>query len=243
MATDTARPGSRSDLASARPAAPGPYTRNDAPIAGIEPMPAEVDPIREDQPLDPAELRAADALLLGRIRDRDERAIEELYARYSGPLYSLAYRVTGAERFAQEVVQDVFMAVWREAGRFDPTRGALGPWLYSMARHKSIDLVRREQTHRKRAADVDLELEVAADDVDREAWHNLRREKVVEAIGHLPEAQRIALELAFFGGLTHVEVAGQLGIPLGTAKTRIRTALLRLRDILGDSVSEAETAR
>ncbi len=242
MATDISRPGSIRGRPPG-PVAAGPYTRDGAPIAGIEPMATEVDAIREDQPLDPAELRAADASLLGRIRDRDERAIEELYARYSGPLYSLAYRVTGAERFAQEVVQDVFMAVWREAGRFDPTRGALGPWLYSMARHKSIDLVRREQTHRKRAADVDLELEVAADDVDREAWHNLRREKVVEAIGQLPEAQRVALELAFFGGLTHVEVAAQLGIPLGTAKTRIRTALLRLRDILGDSVSETELAR
>ncbi len=218
------------------------YTRADGPVVGIAPKATEADPIGEHLALDPAALRAADAVLLGRIRDRDERAIEELYARYSGPLYSLAYQVTGAERFAQEVVQDVFMAVWRDAGRFDPTRGALGPWLYSMARHKAIDLVRREQTHRKRAADVDLELEMASDDVDREAWHNVRREKVVEAIAHLPEAQRIALELAFFAGLTHVEVADKLGIPLGTAKTRIRTALLRLRDILGDSVSEGELA-
>lgn len=229
-------------LGSALAATADPYTRADGPIAGIAPKAKEVDPIPEDRPLDPTELRAADARLLGRIRDRDERAIEELYARYSGPLYSLAYQVTGAERFAQEVVQDVFMAVWRDAGRFDPTRGALGPWLYSMARHKAIDLVRREQTHRKRAADVDLELEVSSDDVDREAWHNVRREKVIEAIAHLPEAQRVALELAFFAGLTHVEVADKLGIPLGTAKTRIRTALLRLRDILGDSVSEAELA-
>ena len=135
------------------------------------------------------------------------------------------------------------MAVWRDAGRFDPARGALGPWLYSLARHKAIDLVRREQTHRKRAADVDLELEVAADDVDRDAWQNVRRETVVEAIAVLPDAQRVALELAFFAGLTHVEVADRLGIPLGTAKTRIRTALLRLRDVLGDSVSEAEIDR
>ncbi len=231
-----------SALGSPRTSMNYPYTRVAVPIPGIAPNVTEVALIREDPPLDPAVLRAADATLLGRIRDRDERAIEELYARYSGPLYSLAYQVTGAERFAQEVVQDVFMAVWREAGRFDPTRGALGPWLYSMARHKAIDLVRREQTHRKRAADVDLELEMASDDVDREAWHNVRREKVVEAIGHLPEAQRVALELAFFAGLTHVEVADKLGIPLGTAKTRIRTALLRLRDILGDSVSEAEPA-
>lgn len=220
-----------------------PYTRVGTLGAATPPLAREEIRIGTDRPTDAGEQRAADARLLGRIRDRDERAIEELYGRYSGPLYSLAYQVTGAERFAQEVVQDVFLAVWRDAGRFDPTRGALGPWLYSLARHKAIDLVRREQTHRKRAADVDLELEVAADDVDREAWQNVRREKVVEAIQALPEAQRVALELAFFAGLTHVEVADKLGIPLGTAKTRIRTALLKLRDILGDSVSEAEVDR
>lgn len=185
--------------------------------------------------------RAEDAALLARIVDRDERAVEALYARYSGPLYSLAYQVTGAERFAQEVVQEVFVAVWNQASRFDPTRGSLGPWLFSLARHKAIDLVRREQNHRKRAAaEVDMELEVAPDDVAHEAWTNVRRERVREAIAGLNEIQRTALELAFFAGLTHVEVAEQLGIPLGTAKTRIRTALLKLRDALGDSVSEHE---
>jgi RNA polymerase sigma-70 factor (ECF subfamily) len=93
---------------------------------------------------------------------------------------------------------------------------------------------------RKRTADVDLEFEVAADDVDREAWMNLRRDRVREAVAGLTEPQRTALELAFFGGLTHVEVAERLGIPLGTAKTRIRTALLNLREALGASLSEHE---
>ena len=184
--------------------------------------------------------RAEDAALLARIVERDERAVEALYARYSGPLYSLAYQVTGADRFAQEVVQEVFIAVWKDASRFDPTRGALGPWLFSLARHKAIDLVRREQNIRKRTADVDMELEVASDDVDREVWQNLRRDRVRAAIAELSEPQRTALELAFFAGLTHVEVADRLGIPLGTAKTRIRTALLKLRDALGTSVSEDE---
>lgn len=185
--------------------------------------------------------RAEDAALLARIVERDERAVESLYARYSGPLYSLAYQVTGAERFAQEVVQEVFITVWNQAERFDPTRGSLGPWLFSLARHKAIDLVRREQNHRKRAvADVDMELETAPDDVAHEAWTNVRRERVREAIAGLNDTQRTALELAFFAGLTHVEVADRLGIPLGTAKTRIRTALLKLRDALGTSVSDDE---
>jgi RNA polymerase sigma-70 factor (ECF subfamily) len=197
------------------------------------------------EPIDPerAARRAEDAALLARIVDRDERAVEALYGRYSGPLYSLAYQVTGADRFAQEVVQEVFVAVWRQAERFDPARGAVGPWLFSLARHKAIDLVRREANHRKRAADVDPELEVAPDDVDDEAWQNLRRDRVRAALAVLTEPQRTALELAFFAGLTHVEVAERLGIPLGTAKTRIRSALLKLRDALGTSLDEGEDAR
>lgn len=184
--------------------------------------------------------RAQESALLSRIRDRDERAVEELYARYSGPLYSLAYQVTGSDRFAQDVVQEVFIAVWKDAGRFDPARGALGPWLFSLARHKAIDLVRRESTVRKRTVDVDLAFEKAPDDVDQEAWLRVQRERVRAAVAELPENQRVALELAFFAGLTHVEVAEQLGIPLGTAKTRIRTALLKLREIIGTSLAEAE---
>ena len=186
------------------------------------------------------EQRAPDAALLLRVRDRDERAIEALYTRYSGPLYSLAYRVTGADRYAQDVVQEVFIALWKDAGRYDPSRGALSSWLFALARHKAIDLVRKEANVRKHTADVDLEFREADDDVDQEAWLRLRRDTVRAAITQLPEAQRAALELAFFGGLTHVEVAEQLDIPLGTAKTRIRTALLRLRDILGPSVSETD---
>ncbi|MFP5342311.1 MAG: sigma-70 family RNA polymerase sigma factor [Candidatus Limnocylindria bacterium] len=184
--------------------------------------------------------RAEDAALFARIVERDERAVEALYARYSGPLYSLAYQVTGADRFAQEVVQEVFIAVWKDAARFDPARGAVAPWLFSLGRHKAIDLVRREANIRKRTADVDLEFEVAGDDVDQEAWQRIRRDRVRAAMADLSEPQRTALELAFFAGLTHVEVAERLGIPLGTAKTRIRSALLKLRDALGASVSEHE---
>ena len=190
----------------------------------------------------PDDRRAEEAALLVRIRERDERAIEALHERYSGPLYSLAYQVTGGDRFAQDVVQEVFVAVWKNAGRFDPARGSLSSWLFALARHKAIDLVRREANVRRHTADVDLELEEAADDVDQEAWRRVRRDAVRAAMAELPEAQRVALEMAFFGGLTHVEVSEALGIPLGTAKTRIRTALLRLRDILGQSVAEVAEA-
>jgi RNA polymerase sigma-70 factor (ECF subfamily) len=189
-------------------------------------------------PLD--QRRAEEAVLLVRIREQDERAIEALYERYSGPLYSLAYQVTGGDRFAQDVVQEVFVAVWKNAGRFDPARGSLSSWLFALARHKAIDLVRKEANVRRHTADVDLEFEESPDDVDQEAWLRLRRDAVRKAMIALPEAQRTALELAFFRGLTHVEVSEALGIPLGTAKTRIRTALLKLRDILGQSVAEMD---
>jgi RNA polymerase sigma-70 factor, ECF subfamily len=182
--------------------------------------------------------------LLLRIRDRDEDAVTELYRRYSGPLYSLAYQVTGTDRFAQDVVQETFLSVWRDASRFDPARGAVSSWLFALARHKSIDLLRREANVRKRyAPETELERREAPDDVDRQAWLNIRRERVMEAMTQLPEAQRTCVEMAFFEGLTHVEVAERLGIPLGTAKTRIRTGLLRLRDLLGDSLSETTTDR
>ncbi len=184
------------------------------------------------------ERRDEEAILLGRIVARDERAFEELHRRYAGPLYSLAVQVTGSDRHAQDIVQEVFVAVWRDAARFDPTRGAVGPWLFSLARHKSIDHVRRDILVKRRSAAVDLELEEAPEDVHQEVWLSVRRDRVRAAMTRLTDAQRAALELAFFSGLTHVEVAERLGIPLGTAKTRIRTGLLRLREILGDSVSE-----
>ncbi len=208
------------------------------PASDAEAAPASDRPAAGPAPVADARRRAEDAALLARIADGDERAVEELYARYAGPLYSLAYQVTRTERFAQDVVQEVFIAVWGQAGRYDPSRGPVGPWLFSLARHKAIDLIRREATVRRRTADVDLELREADDDVDEEAWLGVRRERVRAAVRLLAAPQREALELAFFEGLTHVQVAEALGIPLGTAKTRIRTALIRLRDILGDSVSE-----
>jgi RNA polymerase sigma-70 factor (ECF subfamily) len=189
------------------------------------------------------ERRDQEAILVGRIVARDERAFEELHRAYAGPLYSLAVQVTGSDRHAQDIVQEVFATVWRDAARFDASRGAVSSWLFSMARNKSIDHVRRDVLARKRTAEIDMELEVAPDDVHHEAWLNVRRDRVRAAMARLTESQRVAIELAFFSGLTHVEVAERLGIPLGTAKTRIRSGLLRLRDVLGDSVGEGADDR
>ena len=179
-----------------------------------------------------------DAALFAQIANRDEHAIETLSQRYGAAMHAVAYRVTHNERAAEEVVQDALMAVWRDPSRYDPNRGALGPWLLTLTRYKAIDAVRREQVISRHTAEVDLEFREAPDDVHDEVWLGIRRERLYEAIQRLRPDQRRALELAFLRGLTHVEVAEQEGIPLGTAKTRIRTALLRLRDYLGSSVSD-----
>lgn len=179
-----------------------------------------------------------DAALLARIAERDERAFEALTEQFGGTMRSVALRVTRSERLAEEVVQDSLMAVWRDPGRYDPARGTLGPWLLTLTRYKAIDLVRREAVVQRHTADVDLELREASDNVHDEVWLGIRRERLYEAIATLGDDQRRALELAFIGGLTHVEVAEREGIPLGTAKTRIRTALLKLRDQLASAVDD-----
>lgn len=181
------------------------------------------------------------AELLARIAAGDQHAIETLHERFAAGMYSVAMRVTRSERLSQEAVQDAFMAVWHDPRRYDPARGSLGPWMFTLARYKAIDAVRREAAVKRQTAEVDLELFEAPDDVHDEVWRGLRRERLNAAIRALPEDQRRALSLAFIEGLTHVEVAEREAIPLGTAKTRIRTALLRLRAALETDLSEGES--
>jgi RNA polymerase sigma factor (sigma-70 family) len=198
--------------------------------------------IRRPIPLPPGyEAVVEDAELLARIAAGDQHAIETLHERFAPGMYSVAMRVTRSERLSQEAVQDAFMAVWQDPRRFDPARGSLGPWIYTLARYKAIDAVRREAAVKRHTAEVDLELYEAPDDVHGEVWRGLRRARLNDAIGRLPEDQRRALSLAFIQGLTHVEVADREGIPLGTAKTRIRTALLRLRASLEPDISDDES--
>jgi len=170
-----------------------------------------------------------DVALMRRVRDRDERALEELVRRFDRPLYSLAYRVAGSDRFAEDVVQEVFVAAWRDADRYDPARGAVSSWLLTMTRYKAIDILRRETGAKRRTVDVDLSLRPAKDDVHEETWVRTRGETVRAALLELSDPHREAVTLAFVDGLTHVEVAEALAIPLGTAKSRIREGLRRLR--------------
>jgi RNA polymerase sigma-70 factor (ECF subfamily) len=166
------------------------------------------------------------------VTEGDGGALEALYGRYGRACYGLARRILTDEQLAQDVVQEVFLAVWRDANRFDPSRGGFSSWLLSMTHHKAVDAVRREENHRKRRTSSELLDDRAFDgpEVDDQAWSTLRRERVRAAMHTLPDAQKQALVLAYFGGYTQREIAGITNTPLGTVKTRMLTGMRRLKD-------------
>jgi RNA polymerase sigma-70 factor (ECF subfamily) len=172
-------------------------------------------------------------LIAGIVR-RDARALEQLYERYRTVVYHLALKVLNSRENAEDVVLEVFWQVWREAERYDGQRGSLGAWLATIARSRAIDALRARRTAPSVGDNVD-ETPLAADpaaDPEMQASLEQRAELVRAALAGLPADQRTALELSFFNGLSHGEIAEQLHEPLGTVKTRIRSAMLRLRERL-----------
>ena len=187
---------------------------------------------------------AQDRALVARVIEGDAMALEELYGRYGRPCYALARRILTDSSFAEDVVQEVFLALWRDADKFDPTRGAFASWLLSMTHHKAVDRVRREETLRKRRTTVDA-LEATPSDlpgVDEQVWSGVRGARVREALATLPPAQRQALELAYFGGHTQREIAGLTDTPLGTVKTRMLSGMRKMRDSL-ETITDAAVSR
>jgi RNA polymerase sigma factor (sigma-70 family) len=177
-----------------------------------------------------------DASLGALIGDRDSLAIDELYERHGSACYGLARRVVADEQLAQDVVQEVFLAIWRGAATYDGSRGSLSTWLFSLTHHKSVDAVRRSQRHSGRRASEDA-LTTEPDPttpVEEQAMASVRRDQVRAALVELPEPQRQALMLAYFGGYSQSEIAQLTGIPLGTVKTRTLAAMRRLRLVLAD---------
>ena len=181
-----------------------------------------------------------DRALVALVTAGDGAALEVLYARYGRPCYALARRILTDEVLAQDVVQEVFLALWRDAGRFDAARGGFSSWLLSMTHHKAVDSVRREENLRKRRTTAEqLEArEAPVPGPDDEAWTTLRGERVRAALGQLPEAQREALVLAYYGGYTQREIAGLTATPLGTVKTRMLAGMRRLREGLEGVATE-----
>lgn len=169
-----------------------------------------------------------DADLLSRLQTGDESAMAMLYDRYSKIVYSVALRVLRDPASAEDILQEIFMQVWRNPGSFVSARGSLAGWLAVVARNRSIDALRR-----KRPTDsVDDVILASPCNLSDEAERNVMMEKTRSIMHKLPSEQRKTLEMAFFDGLTHAEIAEMTGDPLGTVKTRIRSALLGLRKAL-----------
>ena len=166
-----------------------------------------------------------DAALIVLIRAGDQGAMADLYDRYSGVVYGVALRVLANTTAAEDIVQEIFLQLWRNPQAFDADRGRLAAWLAVIARNRAIDQLR------KRPAEDDIdELPISTGvNLEDESSQRLAVEKVRGVLVQLPQDQRKALEMAFFEGMTHTEIAGKTGEPLGTVKTRIRTGLLALR--------------
>jgi len=165
-------------------------------------------------------------------------AVAELYDRHARPIYSLALRILGDATEAEDIVQEVFSQAWRQAARYSASRGAVAAWLMTLARSRAIDRLRAK---RARPGDVSDErvagqLVDAGPPADSLVLSSEQVARVRAALDELPLLQRAAIELAYYEGLTHAEIADRLEQPLGTVKTRIRLAMLKLRDVLAGTV-------
>src|SRR5919201_4994405 len=177
-----------------------------------------------------------DVELHRRVASGDREAFHELYRRYGSAAYGLALRITAQPMLAEEVTQDAFLALWRTPEAFDPTRGAFRSFFLSLVHHRAVDAVRREERLRRRTERT-MNLpepggENVAEGVVEEAWLATRRKEVREALLALPDEQRRVLEMAYYGGETQAQIAEELGIPLGTVKTRTLAAMRKLRHML-----------
>jgi RNA polymerase sigma factor (sigma-70 family) len=161
-----------------------------------------------------------------------EDAFVQLFRRYAAAACGLAHRVLGDAALAEEVLQEVFLSVWRRAGSYDPARGTVHSWLLTQVHHRAVDAVRRRQAARRREL---TPLPEPVEDVDRvveEDWLAVRRAQVRAALARLSAEHRQVIELAYYGGLTQAEIAGRTGLPLGTVKSRTLAAMHRLRRML-----------
>ncbi|HYN67704.1 MAG TPA: ECF RNA polymerase sigma factor SigK [Ornithinibacter sp.] len=172
--------------------------------------------------------------LLRRSARGDESAFAELYDATSRRLFGLVLRIVRDHAMSEEVTQEVYLDVWRQCARFDPERGSAISWLLTIAHRSAVDRVRASEASRRRddahaATSQDIDFDTTAES----AQASLEAQRVRRALTTLTDAQRSAVELAYLGGYTHTEVARLLDLPLGTAKTRIRDGLIRLRDTMG----------
>lgn len=186
--------------------------------------------------------RVNDRELVARLVAGDQAALGEVYDRYSGLVYGLARRVLADTGLAEDVTQEVFALLWEHPERFDPTRGTLRAWLGAVTHHRSVDRVRHEIRRSKTEARTGTVEPVAGaqSEVDDELSLEWLATRVRAAIEHLPDEQRDVVVLAYYGGRTYRQVAAELAIPEGTAKSRVRLALAKLDDLLRPALNGQE---
>ena len=186
---------------------------------------------------DPENDLAAEIDLLQKIGQGDRRSFEALYDRFSGVLFSTAYRVLNNREAAEDVLQDVFIQIWEKAALYDPARGKPMTWAITLTRNKSIDRLRSTQRRNRLQDDLLHESETVEQFDDRSSFDALSSVEtsgmVRAALQKLSKDQREAIELAFFSSLTQTEISERLGEPLGTVKARIRRGMMKLKDLLG----------
>jgi len=185
----------------------------------------------------------SDVELIGRVSEGDAKALEVLYDRYNRVVYSFALRIVGDPQIAEELLQEVFFRAWQQGKAFRETRGAFVTWLLSITHNMAIDEVRKRRRRPQKADSEEPELVLAgvpdtSQDVEGEVWLTSLRATIEAAMTQLPNAQRDAIELAYFQGLTQREIAELLGEPLGTIKTRMRLGIQKLREQLGDQLGD-----
>ena len=173
-----------------------------------------------------------DALLVRQLLQRDVSAFEKLYDKYSRVVYSLVLRIVQQAGPAEEVVQDIFLQLWRNSSRYDSARGPFFPWLITLARNRALDTLRLKSERQRRQENQTEELYsvVVAPQYEKELDEKRRAERVRSLVGELQPQQKRAIELAFFQGLSHSEIAAELQEPLGTVKSWIRNGLMRLKE-------------
>ena len=182
----------------------------------------------------------SDEALVALVARGDEDALAELYDRVGRVAYGLALRVLRDERHAEDAVQEAFLQVWRSAATFRAERAKASTWILTLVHRRAVDLVRREERRQADPLTDDSAAGVAPEETEEAAWLRFERERVQAALKQLPDVQREALELAYYGGFSQSELAERLGVPLGTIKSRMFTGLTRLRELLTEPDHEPE---
>lgn len=186
----------------------------------------------------PEQAQITDVQILRAVADGDEQALGQLYDRYRLILFGLILRILHSQAEAEDVLQEVFLQVWRRASSFDETRGRPFTWLVTLARSRAIDRLRSLGSRDRTATESAREVIDSISDAATDAIKSEQSAVVRRALAELPEEQRRSLVLAYFEGLTQTEIAERLNTPLGTIKTRMRSGMTRLRELLGERTTE-----